>query len=66
MGYIRWSHAEVGVKVGILNPSASGWEDEAEGKVSHDQRLDGPGQLPPTLVGIHGSPLPGQQVRLQR
>lgn len=45
----------------VLNPDASGWEDEAKGKVSHDQSLDGPGHFPLALVGV---PLLDRQVSL--
>lgn len=44
-----------------MNPDASGWEDEAKGKVSHDQSLDGPGHFPLALVGV---PLLDRQVSL--
>ena len=44
-----------------LEPNGSGWEDEAKGKVSHDQSLDGPGHFPLALVGV---PLPDRQVSL--
>lgn len=56
---IRWGCSEVGIKVRDLDPRASGWEDEAKGKVSHDQSFDGPGQFPLALVGVHGLPLLG-------
>lgn len=34
---LEGSHSEVGIKVQVLDPSASGWKDEAKGKVNQDQ-----------------------------
>lgn len=50
----------------VMEPSASEWKDEAKEKVRHDQTLDGSGQFPLALFGVHGSPMLGQQVSLQR